>query len=94
MTWQDCRIANLGTQADTGGFGDPDTDIYVSFSDDGGSTWSAPELVAGGGDGLIQFWPTISVQPGGNVDVTYYESEEQDLSPFPDTSLVDTFWAQ
>lgn len=89
VTWQDCRIANLGTQADTGGFGNPDTDIYVSFSDDGGSTWSAPELVAGGGDGLIQFWPTISVQPGGNVDVTYYESEEGF-----GTSLVDTFWAQ
>lgn len=88
VVYQDCRVANGGTQAETGGFGHPDTDIYLSYSDDG-TTWSAPTLVAGGGDGKIQFWPTVSVQPGGNVDITYYESEETGV-----TSLVDLYWAQ
>jgi hypothetical protein len=81
VVWQDCRIANDGTQEQTGGFGHPDTDIYLAFSDDSGTTWSEPTLVAGGGDGKIQFWPTVSIQPGGNVDITYYESNEVDLDP-------------
>lgn len=90
VAYQDCRIANGGAQAVTGGFGDPDTDIYVAYSDDAGATWTNT-LVVGGGDGLIQFWPTISIQPGGNVDVTYYESDE---ATSPGTSLVDVYWAQ
>lgn len=90
VVYQDCRIANGGDQATTGGFGDPDTDIYVAYSDDAGATWTN-RLVAGGGDGLIQFWPTISIQPGGNVDVTYYESDETTIDG---TSLVDVYWAQ
>ena len=65
VTYQDSRIANGGTQATTGGFGDPDVDVYLSFSDDGGATWSAPTLVAGGGDTDLQFWPVVSVQPDG-----------------------------
>jgi hypothetical protein len=89
VVYQDCQLANGGTQAQTGGFGHPDTDIYLSYSDDKGATWSAPTLVAGGADGLIQFWPTVSIQPGGNLDITYYESEEID-----GTSLVDLYWAQ
>jgi hypothetical protein len=84
VVYQSCEIANGGTQEETGGFGNPDLDIYLSFSDDGGDTWSLPELVAGGGDDKIQFWPTVSVQPGGNVDITYYESVETDLDPEDD----------
>jgi hypothetical protein len=89
VVYQDCQLANGGTQAETGGFGNADTDIYLSYSDDKGATWSTPTLVAGGADGLIQFWPTVSIQPGGNLDITYYESEEVD-----GTSLVDLYWAQ
>jgi hypothetical protein len=81
VTWQDCRIANGGTQEEVPGLGDFDTDIYLAFSDDRAETWSEPVLVAGGGDDKIQFWPTVSIQPGGNVDITYYESEEKDLDP-------------
>jgi hypothetical protein len=45
-------------------------------------------MVAGGGDGKIQFWPTVSVQPGGNVDITYYESAEADLDPQNDQECI------
>ncbi len=88
VTWQDCRIANGGTQEDAFLLGDFDTDIYLAFSDDQGETWSEPVLVAGEGDGKIQFWPTVSIQPGGNVDITYYESEEADLDPGEDEECV------
>jgi hypothetical protein len=88
VVWNDCRIANGGTQAQTGGVGDSDTDIYLAYSDNHGMTWSSPVLVAGGGDGSIQFWPTVSIQPGGNVDITYYESAEIDLDPQNDQECV------
>jgi len=84
VAYQDCRIANGGDQATTGGLGDQDTDIYVAYSDDAGATWTN-QLVDGGPN--IQFWPTISIQPGGNVDVTYYEQTAG-------TPLVDVSWAQ
>jgi hypothetical protein len=89
VTWHDCRIANGGTQEETGGDGNFDTDIYLSFSDDGGATWSAPVLVAGGGDGKIQFWPDVTILKRGDVNVIYYESEETG-----DTSLVDLYLAR
>ena len=88
VVWQDCRIANGGTQAQTGGFGHPDTDIYLAHSDDHGRTWSDPILVAGNGDGKIQFWPTVSLQRNGNVDITYYESVETDLDPANDEECI------
>jgi hypothetical protein len=80
VAYQDCRVANGGT----GGPGHPDTDIYVAYSDDAGVTWNTG-LVAGGSN--IQFWPTISIQPGGNVDVTWYEQTAG-------TPLVDVIWSQ
>ncbi len=88
VAYQDSRIANGGTQAMTGGFGNGDLDVYVRFSDDNGATWSVASLAAGGGDGLIQFWPVVTVQPDGDVVVTYNESMETG-----GTSLVDVFIA-
>ncbi len=60
-----------------------DGDIYLRFSDDGGTTWSTPTLVssAAPGDGKNQFWPVVSVEPGGNVDVTYYQDTEVQPQP-------------
>lgn len=106
VAWQDCRIANGGPMPapqgpeDAFGFdlGHPDTDVFLAFSDDGGDTWSEPVRVAGGGDGLIQFWPTVSVGPTGAVDVTYSQSFEPDGTSFlgeeGGTSLVDVFWVR
>ena len=61
---------------------------HLAFSDDQGDTWSDPILVAGGGDEKIQFWPTVSIQSGGTVDITYYESEDTDLDPEDDEGCV------
>ena len=84
VAYQDCRVANGGPQSVTGGFGNPNTDVYVAYSDDKGATWTT-QLVAGGPN--IQFWPTVSIQPGGNVDITYYEQTSG-------TPMVDVYWAQ
>lgn len=74
-----------------------DGDVFLSFSDDGGATWSTPTLVnPTAGDGKLQFWPVVSVRDSGKVvDVTYYESVEVGgLPPFSVNSLVDVFTAQ
>jgi len=104
VTYQDSRIANGGPSPAALGpedilgvdLGHPDTDVYIRFSDDMGNSWSSPILVSPGGDGNIQFWPHVSVQPDGTVDITYYESVEPQGTGFlgsgPGTSLVDVFY--
>ena len=106
VVFNDCRIANGGVMPAPPGpedvantdVGHPDTDVYLMYSDDRGATWSEPVLVAGGGDGLIQFWPTLSVGPAGVVDVTWSESLEPNGTGFQGagagTSLVDVYWAR
>jgi hypothetical protein len=106
VVFNDCRIANGGVMPAPPGpedvantdVGHADTDVYLMYSDDRGATWSAPVLVSGGGDGLIQFWPTISVGPAGVVDVTWSESFEPNGTGFQGagagTSLVDIYWAR
>ncbi len=57
--------------------GGADTDIYLSFSDNNGATWSTPTLInPAAGDGRIQFWPVVSIGRNGEVNVVYYESQE------------------
>ena len=55
----------------------PDTDIVVTWSDDGGSTWSAPVEVsnrrtdAGPGSAFV---PALAVLDGGGVGVSWYDN--------------------
>jgi len=70
-----------GSTIPTGGV--RDGDIFLRFSDDLGATWSAPTLVSSRspGDGLVQFWPVVSVDPGGVVAVTYHQDTEVQSNP-------------
>ncbi len=78
--------------------------VFVKFSDDQGQTWSAevPLAATPPPTGIKRWWPVVSVEPGGNVDVVYYESQEKSIGTTcnrggrigPAVSLVDTFWAQ
>jgi hypothetical protein len=84
--------------------------VYLSFSDDQGNTWSTPTALAPAvpATGLKRWWPVVTVEPGGSVDVVYYESQEVTVNPAnlcrPNVggirragfanSLVDTFWVQ
>ncbi len=70
-----------GATIPTGGV--RDGDIYLKFSDNQGTTWSAPSLVSSPspGDGLVQFWPVVSVEPDGSVDVFYHQDREALSNP-------------
>ena len=70
-----------GATIPTGGV--RDGDVFLKFSDDLGATWSAPTLVSSPspGDGLVQFWPVVSVEPDGAVAVTYHQDTEVLSSP-------------
>lgn len=59
--------------------------VFVSHSDDQGATWSAPVPLAPAPPptGLKRLWPTVSIEPGGAVDVIYYENQERGLTPDP-----------
>jgi hypothetical protein len=84
VAYQDARIAAGGVPPN-GFITNQDTDVYIRYSDDEGATWSAATLVAGGPD--PQFFPVVSIEEGGNVDVVYYDQQAG-------TPLVDTYWAQ
>ncbi|MGQ0550041.1 MAG: sialidase family protein [Armatimonadota bacterium] len=77
ITFQDCSAAHGAAP-----FG-LDTDVYVSFSDNGGDTWSTPVPLHKRADGKIQFWPVVSVDKAGIVHVAYYESLEKNVTPDP-----------
>jgi hypothetical protein len=58
---------------------------FVAFSDDGGSTWNTPQAVAPTppATGTKRIWPVVSVEPGGRVNVVYYESQDRHTSADP-----------
>ena len=89
------------------------SNVFVTFSDNQGATWSTPVaiggLLASGSTGVKRWWPVVNVEPGGTVDVVYYESQETTTASNPfctinvgggvrrrgtANSLADTFWAQ
>lgn len=62
--------------------------VFLSRSDDGGSTWSAPELVSGN-DPASSFTPAIAVGPTGRVALSYYSLRNDPARQF----LVDHYLA-
>ncbi|HEX9038316.1 MAG TPA: sialidase family protein [Ktedonobacterales bacterium] len=59
--------------------------VYVTFSDDHGATWSAPTALAPAepATGVKRFWPVVSIESGGTVDVVYLESQETPTAANP-----------
>ncbi len=59
--------------------------VFMTFSDDRGATWSAPQPVAPTppATGVKRIWPVVSVEPGGAVNVVYYESQERQATANP-----------
>lgn len=78
ITYHDCSAAEGDAP-----FG-ADTDVYVTYSDDQGATWSTPTPVHAVADGMRQFWPVVSTGAAGRVDVTYYQMDDVNLTPDPD----------
>lgn len=59
--------------------------VFLSYSDDQGANWSLPIAIDGPvpASGVKRWWPTVSVEPSGVVDVVYYESLEAGLTSNP-----------
>ncbi|MBA2459968.1 MAG: hypothetical protein H0V43_13570 [Gemmatimonadales bacterium] len=62
-------------------------DAYLSRSSNG-TSWSAPVQVNDDATDY-QFWPVVAVEPGGNVDVMWYDRRLD-----PGTAITNTFWSQ
>ncbi len=78
VAWQDGRFA--------GGAHDG---IAMTHSSDGGTTWAVPVEV--NGDPSVQaFTPTVHVEPGGVIAVTYYDLRNDAFAPFG--SLLADAW--
>jgi BNR/Asp-box repeat len=48
--------------------------IMLAYTHDGGKTWSTPVTVAH--PGTMAIWPWLAAGPGGNVAVTWYQSNQ------------------
>jgi len=61
------------------------TQIFLMYSDNQGVTWSTPKTLGTPipATRVKRFWPTVSVRPGGDVDIIYMESQEVQLNPNP-----------
>jgi hypothetical protein len=87
-------------------------EAFISYSDDRSQTWKKPKRLAPPvpKNGVKRMWPVPTVDPDGNVNVTYYESQEVATSTNPlcvvnldgttvyrvgpSNSLVNTMWVQ
>jgi hypothetical protein len=59
-----------------------DTDIFLRFSDDKGTTWSNPVRLDDDTTDATQFWPAIAVdQTTGYVAVTWYDTRTNASNP-------------
>jgi hypothetical protein len=69
-----CRSPNLTS-----------SQIYISYSEDKGLSWSTPQPVAPPvpDTGVKRFWPVVNVEAGTNVYVVYYESQEVQATADP-----------
>jgi hypothetical protein len=61
------------------------SNVFLKYSDNQGATWSAPIAVAGTvpATGLKRWWPDVNVGEGGDVQITYYESQETQATANP-----------
>jgi len=64
--------------------GDADVDLYLTRSDDGGDSWTAPVVISADPDPPgDQFFPWLEVDPSGRLHLLYYDSS---LTVQPDSA--------
>jgi hypothetical protein len=63
------------------------TKIYISASENGGSTWSAPRTVVRAGS--LALLPSVAVMPNGTLGVTWYDTRTDKRD---DDQLTTEYW--
>lgn len=64
-------------------------DVALVRSSDGGKSWSDPIIINDDGTTGIQWYPSVSVDALGNVNVFFYDRREN-----PGTTITDLYFAQ
>jgi len=62
---------------------------YLTWSDDGGNTWTVPEVIPDDNSGGIHFSPTVSVADSGTVNIFFYDRREN-----PGTGITNVYFTQ
>lgn len=62
---------------------------FLTYSDDGGLSWSEPGVVPDDDSGGIHFSPTVSVDANGTVNVFFYDRRDN-----PGTGITNVYFAQ
>jgi hypothetical protein len=71
------RVYMVYTTGVAGTINDPDTDIYVRYSDDSGKSWSIIAKLVSGNDLMSQFLPSIAVdQTDGDIAVVWLDARD------------------
>jgi len=72
-----------------GGTETGDSRIYISHSEDGGSTWLAPFQINSDATIAYRWWPSVSVDSNGSANLISLDRRNH-----PGTGLTDCFFAQ
>lgn len=73
---------------DTDTDGSPNTEIYLRYSDNDGTTWSSEKLINDDTVDAWHFFPSISITPGGTIGVSFYDTRN-DLAD----KKTDVYWS-
>jgi len=68
-----------------------DDDAFVSYSSDGGATWSTPLRVNNDpiGNGKIQYWPSVAISELGEITILFYDTRNT-----PSNSFIEAYIAR
>ena len=53
-----------------------DDDAFLSYSSDGGDTWSSPMTINNdpAGEGKLQYWPSVAISELGEISIIFYDT--------------------
>ncbi len=68
-----------------------DDDVFMSFSSNGGSSWSSPLRINNDpvGNGKLQYWPSIAIGQNGDIAILFYDTRNT-----PNNNIIEAFLAK